>query len=287
MKKFAVAATVAALATASSASFAAGYATTFAGLTGDFVISDFGTNTAGPTIPDADKQFKVTLTNVDGKVTIQVPPAGNYNIYALAGTSSLIDYDGIVGPDLGAVYPTTTKIGGGMIGTVPGGGILIDMEKGADGKFYLAQNRSAGGEAGIVVLNPDGTVAYDSHLANVSRNSVPVTVELVGGPPSDPEPGSVPGPGVVGVSPGTGAEVVGGSAVVVVVGPGLDRGRWRWASARCQSRAAGAGPRLRRVAAQAGSKVAVVTARSTAATRAAARHRRRSRIGVGSFLCPW
>ena len=128
MKKFAVAATVAALATASSASFAASYATTFAGLTGDFVISDFGTNTAGPTAPDADKQFKVTLTNVDGKVTIQVPPAGNYNIYALAGTSSLIDYDGIVGPDLGAVYPTTTKIGGGNVAVTNTSSSLVEFD---------------------------------------------------------------------------------------------------------------------------------------------------------------
>ncbi len=37
-----------------------------------------------------------------------------------------------------------------------------DLALGADGKFYLAQNRSAGGEAGVVVLNPDGTTAYDS-----------------------------------------------------------------------------------------------------------------------------
>ena len=129
MKKFAVAATVAALATASSASFAASYATTFAGLTGDFVISDFGTNTAGPTLPDpSNNWFKVTLTNVDGKVTIQVPPAGNYNIYALAGTSSLIDYDGIVGPDLGAVYPTTTKVGSGNVAVTNTSSSLVEFD---------------------------------------------------------------------------------------------------------------------------------------------------------------
>jgi hypothetical protein len=128
MKKFVVAATVAALATASSASFAAGYATTFTGLTGDFVISDFGTNTAGPTIPDADKKFKVTLSNVDGKVSIQVPPAGNYNIYALAGSSSLIDYDGVPGADLGAVYPSTTKVGSGPVSVTNTSSSLVEFD---------------------------------------------------------------------------------------------------------------------------------------------------------------
>lgn len=129
MKKFAVAATFAALATASSASPAAGYyTTTFSGLTGDFVISEFGINTAGPTLPDADHQFKVTLTNVDGKVAIQVPPAGNYSIYALAGTSSLIDYNGIVGPDLGAVYPTTTKVGSGPVSVTNTTSSLVEFD---------------------------------------------------------------------------------------------------------------------------------------------------------------
>ena len=33
-----------------------------------------------------------------------------------------------------------------------------------------------------------GVVIYDSHLANISRNSVPVTVELTGEPPSELRP---------------------------------------------------------------------------------------------------
>lgn len=115
MKKLAAIAVTAALASISSASFAAAYATTFTGLTGSFVVSDFGTNTAGPTIPDADHSFKVTLTNVDGGVAIQVPAAGNYNIYASAGSSALVDFDGVPGVDLGAVYPTTKKIGSGLL----------------------------------------------------------------------------------------------------------------------------------------------------------------------------
>lgn len=37
-----------------------------------------------------------------------------------------------------------------------------DLDRGADGKFYLAQNRSAGGEAGVVVLDASGVKLYDS-----------------------------------------------------------------------------------------------------------------------------
>jgi hypothetical protein len=57
-----------------------------------------------------------------------VPPAGNYNIYALAGTSSLIDYDGIVGPDLGAVYPTTTKVGSGNVAVTNTSSSLVEFD---------------------------------------------------------------------------------------------------------------------------------------------------------------
>jgi hypothetical protein len=43
-----------------------------------------------------------------------------------------------------------------------------DLDRGADGKWYLAQTRSAGGEAGIFVLSPDATtVLFDS--LNASR----------------------------------------------------------------------------------------------------------------------
>ncbi len=188
MNKFAVAATAAVLATASSASFAAGYATTFAGLTGDFVISDFGINTAGPTIPDADHQFKVTLTNVDGKVTIQVPPAGNYNIYALAGTTAVIDYDGIVGPDLGSSYPTTTKVGSGNLSVTNTTSSLVEFDFSGVGSTTLKLDnvlQSIPYTTGAITISGVGATSLfgtllglGSFLANPVSGTVDVSYKL-------------------------------------------------------------------------------------------------------------
>jgi hypothetical protein len=41
-------------------------------------------------------------------------------------------------------------------------GVVSDLQLGADGKIYLSQNRSAGGEAGITVLDNSGTTLFDS-----------------------------------------------------------------------------------------------------------------------------
>jgi hypothetical protein len=48
-----------------------------------------------------------------------------------------------------------------------------------DGKFYLAQNRSAGNEAGVVVLNPDGTTAFDSLSASRALLSNPTAADIL------------------------------------------------------------------------------------------------------------
>jgi hypothetical protein len=81
--------------------------------------------------------------------------------------------------DIGGTPPTTgstvtpTRIGGGLIGDFPAGGILIDMERGADGKFYLSQNRSAGNQVGIQVLDAAGAEVF---------NSLTKTREILGNP---------------------------------------------------------------------------------------------------------
>ncbi len=58
-------------------------------------------------------------------------------------------------------------------------------------KFALAR-RGAPAEVEVEDVLPGrklaGTVVYDTHLANVSRNSVPVTVELAGTPPAELRP---------------------------------------------------------------------------------------------------
>lgn len=49
----------------------------------------------------------------------------------------------------------------------------MDIDRGADGKFYLNQNRSAGNEAGLYVVDATGTVLF---------NSLTVTRTLLGNP---------------------------------------------------------------------------------------------------------
>jgi hypothetical protein len=54
-----------------------------------------------------------------------------------------------------------------------------DMERGADGKFYLEQNRSAGNEPGVVVLNADGTTAFDSLTASRTLLGNPTAADIL------------------------------------------------------------------------------------------------------------
>lgn len=106
MKKLKLLAVSAALMTVGTAANAGIYATTFTNLSGQFKISDFS---------DADHKFTVALNNVEGKVSIDVPPAANYTVYAQAGSAMGIDFDGVLGADLGTAYPATTAIGSGPI----------------------------------------------------------------------------------------------------------------------------------------------------------------------------
>ena len=133
MKKTVMFAAVAtALTAASTASFAAGssYATTFTDLSGNFVISGFGIDTASFTAPDPDKSFRVTLSQVNGKVAIEVPVPGDYKILAKAGSQTVVDFDGLSGPDLGAFYPVNTVIGSGPLSVTNTSSSLVEFDFG-------------------------------------------------------------------------------------------------------------------------------------------------------------
>lgn len=136
MKKIALALGMAA--TLGAASAHAGYATNFAGLNGSFVIDQFGTTVSGVTVPDADHSFRVSLTNLNGAVSIQVPTAGSYGVQALPGFNSYIDYNG-GGPDIGVSYPTGKSLGVGYVSVSNTSTSLIYMNfNGANNtKLYL------------------------------------------------------------------------------------------------------------------------------------------------------
>ncbi|MEX2169273.1 MAG: PEP-CTERM sorting domain-containing protein [Pirellulales bacterium] len=54
-----------------------------------------------------------------------------------------------------------------------------DMQRGTDGKFYLAQNRSAGNEAGVVVLDANGVKLYDSLTDSRALLGNPAAVDIL------------------------------------------------------------------------------------------------------------
>jgi hypothetical protein len=74
----------------------------------------------------------------------------------------------------GAPTPAAPTVPNGLIGDFGPGGIVADMTRGPDGKFYLAQNRSAGNQPGLMV--------YDSTGQNVLFNSLQASKTLLGDP---------------------------------------------------------------------------------------------------------
>lgn len=54
-----------------------------------------------------------------------------------------------------------------------------DLDHGADGKWYLAQNRAAGNEAGIFVLDAGGNVLFDSLSASRTLLGNPTAVDIL------------------------------------------------------------------------------------------------------------
>lgn len=98
---------------------------------GNFVIDQFGIDQGGsaPTAADADHTFRIQLSNLDGTVSVQVPPPGYYGVWAEAGFAAGIDYDGVPGQDLSVSYPTTTSLYSGplTVGNTTTSSLLFDF----------------------------------------------------------------------------------------------------------------------------------------------------------------
>jgi hypothetical protein len=62
---------------------------------------------------------------------------------------------------------------------LPNAGVFTDMDRAANGNFYLAQNRLNGNEPGIVVLGSDGSVLFDSLTASRSLLGDPAAVDIL------------------------------------------------------------------------------------------------------------
>ncbi len=69
----------------------------------------------------------------------------------------------------------------GLIGDFPTGGIIVDMTRGSDGKFYLAENRSAGQQDGLIVTDPTGAMIWDSLAASRTLVGDPNAADILTG----------------------------------------------------------------------------------------------------------
>lgn len=173
MKKFALVAVAAAALGCASAAHA-GYTTTFTGFSGDFVIKGFGIdvgssqfNPSGYTVPDQDSSFSIALTNLEGKVSFQVPSDGNYSAQALPGFVATIDYDGKLNTDLGVFYPTGATLGSGFLSVGGTNANLVEFNfNGANATTYsidgVANNPPYNG--GAITLSGFGATTFLASL---------------------------------------------------------------------------------------------------------------------------
>jgi len=149
----------------------------------------------GPTaLPAGQNHGSTTAVFVSGSA------GGNVTLHTLDEDLTSAQFGGATTTDRNSVWRydigasslpfsgTPTKVNAAQV-LVPAA--TSDMEIGTNGKFYLAQNRAAGNEAGIVVLNSDGTTAFDSLSASrallgnpsatdIFRNILGIAVSLDG-----------------------------------------------------------------------------------------------------------
>ncbi len=146
---------------------------------GSAVLAGIG----GPTaLPAGQNHGSTTAVYVEGSQA-----GGNLSVYTLdedlttlqvSGAGSAIDKNSLWKYSVnGSATPYSampTKVGGTVLLT----GATSDLTRGADGKFYVAQNRSGGAEAGLWVLDSAGSVIFDSLnasrtlLANPAANDI-------------------------------------------------------------------------------------------------------------------
>lgn len=131
-----------------------------------------GSTTAVHAIPGAGGA--ITLYTVDEDLTAN--QFGQSGAGTGTGKNNLWRYD-IPAPGTLPDNSTPTRINQNAVLITAA---TSDMQVGTvDGKFYLAQNRAAGNEAGVVVLNPDGSTAYDSLTASRTLLGNPTAVDIL------------------------------------------------------------------------------------------------------------
>jgi hypothetical protein len=132
-----------------------------------------------PTLPPGQNHGSAMSVYVEGSLA-----GGDLVVYTVdedyrttpSGTddrSSLWRYSINSGPLPSSVTPI--RVNQSLV-TVPVA--VADVNRGKDGKWYLSQNRVAGNEAGIIVLDPAGVTLFDSLSATRSLLGNPTAVDI-------------------------------------------------------------------------------------------------------------
>jgi hypothetical protein len=130
----------------------------------------FAATTGPATLPVGQNHGSVIAVYVEGSIA-----GGDLVLYTMdedlttsivtGGTGSTTDKSSVWKYTInGAALPYTampTKLVG-----LPAPGATGDIDRGADGKFYVSENRSAGNEAGLLVTDASGTVLWNSFTAS-------------------------------------------------------------------------------------------------------------------------
>ena len=159
-------------------------------------IADFSTNTGNIYVTDADAVTGANvlafygITNQTIHTTIGSSPivsgslaGGDLKVWAIDGRfPGTANFNRLYRWDIGAgplPYATPpTPLATPLINSVVDVG--TDLDRGPDGKFYMLQNRSAGNESGIVVIDTDGTtILWRSLVESRAISNNPVAVDIL------------------------------------------------------------------------------------------------------------
>jgi hypothetical protein len=148
-------------------------------ISGELVLAGVG----GPTaVPAGQNHGSTTAVYAD------IAPGGGLTLYTIdedlttnhvTGSGTTADRNSVWRYSIG----TSPLPYGDMPTKVNTSNVLVplattDLDKGADGKFYLGQTRSAGKEAGLVVLSPGGDTLFDSLTATRTLLGDPTAVDI-------------------------------------------------------------------------------------------------------------
>ena len=133
----------------------------------------------GPaTLPVGQNHGSTLAVHVEGS-----QPGGNLTVYTLdedltspgnGDRNSLWRYNINGGPVPFAGTPVRVNQSPNLIPLA-----TSDMQRGADGKWYLGQNRILGNETGVFVLDPNGVTVFDSLLTSRSLLNNPTAPDIL------------------------------------------------------------------------------------------------------------